>query len=258
MAGSGVLALPQELVPPAWQNQDQTGNPMEANPLWQALAESMTAPLKDESHPSAVVPLLLVGPGDVIGKMKYEPMNRTFDADAANKSINNAIEQISSSLDLPREILLGVGEATHWSAWAIQEDTFRAHIQPFIELICVALTRTYLQAALNRMSPEELAEAGVTDPNDIIVWYDASELTIRPDKSDKAIALFDRFAIGKAALRRETGFADTDAQDDTEYAKEVGIKLADANMAVTGKVPAPAAPAAPPAPGVGGGGIPKA
>lgn len=258
MAGSGILALPQELVPPAWQNQDSTGNPMEANPLWQALAESMTAPLKDDSHPSAVVPLLLVGPGDVIGKMKYEPMNRQFDSDAANKSISNAIDQIASSLELPREILLGVGEATHWSAWAIQEDTFRAHIQPFIEMICMALTRTYLQAALNRMSPEELKEAGIDDPSKIVVWYDASELTIRPDKSDKAIALFDRFAIGRSALRRETGFPETDKPGDKEYAQEIGIKMANPNMAVTGELPPPPPDAAPqPAPG-GGVGVPKA
>lgn len=249
LAGSGILALPQELVPPAWQNQAQSGNPMESNPLWQALAESMTAPLKDESHPSSVVPLLLVGPGDVIGKMKYEELSRSFDTAAANSSITVAIEQIANTLELPKEVLLGAGEVNHWTAWAIKEDTFQAHIQPLVELICEALTKTYLKQALAKLSDTEIAEVlsstGAKTLDEIIVWYDATELVIRPDKGDKAIALHDRFAISDETLRRESGFNDDDKPDDTEYAKRVGIKMADAAMAISGKPPEPPQPPAP-------------
>lgn len=246
LAGAGVLALPMELVPPAWQNQNGNPNVMESNPLWQALAESMTAPLKDEGHPSSVVPLVLVGPGDVIGKMKYEPLARNFDTEKAAKSISSAVDQIASTLELPKEILLGTGEATHWTAWSIREDTFQAHIQPLIELICDALTTTYLQAALASMSPDELKAAGVSDPSEIIVWYDASQLIIRPDKASAAQALHDRFAISDSALRRENGFNDSDAPEEEEYKKRVGIKMADAGMAVSGE------PTPPPAPGGAG------
>jgi hypothetical protein len=235
LAGSGILALPQELVPPAWQNQSEVDNPMQANPLWHALAESMMAPLADEGHPSAVVPFLLVGPGEIIKNMKYEELNRSFDTRAAQLSIMNAIEQIANTLELPKEILLGTGEATHWTAWAIREDVFQAHIQPLIELICEALTRTYLAKALSRLSPEELKKAGITDPNDVMVWYDASQLIIRPDKSDKAIALHDRLAISDEALRVENGYGNESKPSEEEYARRVGVKVADPQMAVTGK-----------------------
>lgn len=246
MAGSGILALPQELVPPAWQNQTETGDPMESNPLWRGLAESMTAPLSDEGHPSSVVPFLLVGPAEAIGKMKYEDLARSFDTRAAQLSIQNAITQIANTLELPKEILLGTGEATHWTAWAIREDVFQAHIQPLIEMICEALTRTYLAKALNKLSAEELKRAGIDDPADVMIWYDATELVIRPDKGDKAIALHDRFAISDDALRKETGFGSETAPDDEEYAKRVGIKMADPKMALTGE------PTEPPAPPEGG------
>lgn len=259
LAGSGILALPQELVPPGWQNQSETDNPMESNPLWSALAESMTAPLKDEGHPASVVPFLLVGPGEVIKNIKYEEMSRTFDTRAAQLSIQNAIEQIANTLELPKEILLGTGEASHWTAWAIREDVFQAHIQPLIELICEALTRTYLVRALNKLTPEQLAAAGITDPSQVMVWYDASELVIRPDKGDKALGLHDRFAISDQTLRRETGFGEEDAPDEDEYAKRVGIKMADPKMALTGKpteLPPPTAGTAQPKPGGKGGGGP--
>lgn len=251
LAGSGILALPQELVPPAWQNQGQNPNAMESNPLYQALAESMTAPLADESHPSAVVPLVLIGPADVVNKIRYEEMSRSFDTSAANSSIQIAIEQVANTLELPKEILLGTGQATHWTAWAIKEDTFHAHIQPLAELVSDALTRTYLKQAILRMSPEQLKaamkQAGVDDPDDIIVWYDASELVIQPDKADKALGLHDRLVISDSALRRENGYAEDDKPSEDEYAKRVGLKVADPKMALTGKppegAPQPGAPA---------------
>jgi hypothetical protein len=263
LAGSGILALPQELVPPSWQNQSANPNDMESNPLYQALAESMTAPLADESHPAAVVPLVLIGPKDAVNGIKYEEMSRTFDTKAAQLSIQNGIDQVASTLELPKEILLGTGEATHWSAWAIKEDTFQAHIQPLIELICVALTTTYLRQALKRLTPDvlkrELDKLDVESPDDIMVWYDASELVIRPDKGDKALGLHDRFAISDEALRREAGFGQEDAPSEEEYAKRVGIKMADPKMALTGEPtppPQPAGGALPPPTGRprGGGG----
>jgi len=248
LAGSGILALPQELVPPAWQNQGQNPDAMQSNPLYQALAESMTAPLADEDHPSAVVPLVLIGPADVVNKIRYEEMARSFDTSAANASIEVAIEQIANTLELPKEILLGSGEATHWTAWAIKEDTFQAHIQPLAELVADALTRTYLKQAIAMMSPEQVRvackEAGVEDPDDIMVWYDASQLIIQPDKADKALGLHDRLVISDATLRRENGYSDADAPDEEEYAKRVGLKVADPKMAVTGELPQPPTPPA--------------
>lgn len=259
LAGSGILALPQELVPPAWQNQGGMANPMEANPLWSALAESMTAPLSDESAVSAVVPLLLVGPGDMINKIKYEPLHRSFDTAASQSSIANAIEQIANTLDIPKEILLGLGGATHWTAWSVREDTFQAHVQPLIELVCESLTRTFLQQSIARLDPKTiegiLISLGVESVEDIIIWYDASQLILRPDSADKAAAAHDRFVITDEAYAKAQGIPDSDILDKAseEYAKRIGVKMADSKMAITGK---PTEPPAPPdgAPSTSGGG----
>lgn len=251
LAGSGILALPQELVPPSWQNQDKVANPMESNPLWQSLAESMMAPLVDPGAPSAVVPWLLVGPGEIIKNIKYEPLDRKFDGQAAQASIKMAIEQIANTLELPKEILLGVGEATHWTAWAIREDVFQAHIQPLIELVCAGLTRTFLKQALAKFTDAELKAAGIDNRDDVIVWYDASELVISPDKGDKMLGLHDRFIVTDEAVARELNVAEEDRLDpkSDEYKRRVGIKMADPGMAVTGEptpAPAPAAGASAP------------
>lgn len=255
LAGAGILALPQELVPPALQNQDRNADPMQSNPLWASLAEAMTAPLRDESAPSAVVPWLLVGPADIIGKLKYEPMARKFDTAAANESIQGAIEQIANTLEIPKEILLGVGEATHWTAWAIREDVFQAHIQPLIELVCQSLTITFLRQGLRKLAPADLAAVltslDVDSIDDIVVWYDASQLVIAPDRADKYTEAHDRFIITDEAYARAQGIPEEDMLDKSseEYAQRVGLKMADPGMALTGKP----TPPPPPGGGVGGG-----
>lgn len=252
LAGSGILALPQELVPPALQNQDKNADPTKANPLWASLAEAMTAPLRDESAVSAVVPWLLVGPGEIIKNIRYEPMARKFDTAAANTSISNAIEQVANTLDIPKEILLGTGTVNHWSSWAIRQDVFQAHIQPLIELICDSLTRTFLRGALLKLDKATLGkvldQAGVDNLDDLIVWYDASQLVIMPDSADKAAAAHDRLVITDAAYAKANNIPEEDLLDKTslEYAQRVGLKVADPGMAVTGK-PTPA-----PVPGAGG------
>lgn len=243
LAGAGILALPQELVPPSMQNQDKNADPTQSNPLWASLAEAMTAPLRDESVPSAVVPWLLVGPADIISKLRYEPMARKFDTAAANKSIEGAIEQIANTLEIPKEILLGVGEATHWTAWAIREDVFQAHIQPLIELVCDALTRTFLRGALRKLAPADLANLltslGVDTVDDIIVWYDASQLVQAPDKGDKYAAAHDRFVVTDEAYANALNIPKEDRLDKSseEYAKRVGLKMVDPHMAITGEPP---------------------
>lgn len=236
-AGAGILAIPTELIPPARQQQDKSANPVEGNPIASQLTESMMAPLSDEGHPSSVVPVMIFGPAEAISKINYISLDRPIDK-SIRASIDDAIKQIAHGLDLPQEILLGTGTANHWSAAAITTDVFQNHLQPLIELICDALTTAYLRPALQR--------AGVVEKDDeeYIVWYDPTQLMIRPDKGDKALALYDRGLLSGDAVRHETGFADTDAPTDAEYKKWVGIKLADASLATGGApTPLPASPA---------------
>jgi hypothetical protein len=126
---------------------------------------------------------------------------------------------------------------------------FRAHIQPLIELICEALSHTYLKKALDKLSPDELKKIGVDSPDDVMIWYDASQLIIAPDRSDKILALHDRLIISDETARKESGLGEEAKPKDDERAKRVGVKVADGKMAITG---VPTEPPAPAGPGSGG------
>jgi len=242
-AGSGLLFIPNELVPPAEQ-PDGSGTDVDAaeNPLFKQLTEAMIEPLKNEGHPSSVVPVVLFGPSEYGEKIKYFSFEREADK-ASEQRRDAAITRIATAIDLPPEILLGKGDVNHWTAWQIHEETFQAHLEPLVQMICSALTQGYLQPALKR--------AGVKDPEKYVVWYDASKLIARPDQSETSQQLHAVGALKASSMRRANGFDEDDEPDDEEYAKRVGLLLQVPELALTGKMPDPP-PAPEPPPQFGG------
>ena len=93
----------------------------------------------------------------------------------------------------------------------VEESGIKLHIAPDAEMICHALTKGYLMPVL-RAEGERLGEDLLIGPNGgrIVMWYDPSEIVQRPDKSDDAILAYDRMEINGAAMRRETGFSESD------------------------------------------------
>lgn len=223
-AGSGILFMPAEIMPPATRNAQ---DPERENPFMQKLTEAMMSSLIDETDTSSVVPLLVVGPADYGDKIKYITFDRPLNARSAALK-QESIVRIATALDLPPEVLTGKAGMNDWSAFAINEDTVRSHLMPGIELICDALTEGYLQPALK--------QAGVDDWDNYIVWYDAANLTQNPDRSDKAQAVYDRGGLSLEALRRENGFSEEDKPSDKEYKMWVGVQLKD-EAAATGGTP---------------------
>lgn len=100
------------------------------------------------------------------------------------------------------------------SAWAVDEGALKAHIAPLAELVCDALTRGYLQPRL---------EASGEDPEAWVVWYDMSELALRPDKSANAVLAYDRQELSGAAMLREMGFDEDDSPTPDEL-EQIGLK----------------------------------
>lgn len=244
IAGNGLLFIPNELMPVSQQPTSGDRNDVDGgqNPIYQNLVDSMITPIKDESHPSGIVPVTIFGPAEYGDKIKY----MTFDRPQAARAIQQreeSIQRIATAIDLPPEILTGKADLNHWTSWQIHEETFQAHLQPFVELICNALTIGYLRPALEN--------AGL-DPDKYLIWYDNSDLVVRPDKGQTALQLHEAMVISGDALRRETGFAEEDAMQEDEYKKKIGVLLQDVKLALTGEpTPAPEAPGTPTASGTG-------
>lgn len=206
LAGAGMLVLPESVtVMGGIAESSQEDDDPEVDPVLAALMDAMITPIKNRDSAAAVVPILLKASDEAaaaIGQNSLIRFSTPFD-ERSKDLRDEAIRRLALGLDTTPEMLLGMGATNHWSAWLLDEINAKIHIEPVLSMICDALTTGFLRPALE--------EAGVLDADSYVVWWDLSDLTLRPDRSGEAQALHDRGVISAEALRRANGFDESDA-----------------------------------------------
>ena len=94
----------------------------------------------------------------------------------------------------------GNSNATH-----IDENMYKAHVEPLLQLVCDSLCQVYLRPMLVALGFGEALARRIT------VWYDPTEVLTRPDRSADAEKGYQDGIIGPDAWRREHGFSKKDA-----------------------------------------------
>ena len=211
LAGAGILFIPEEFVFPGDPDKEYG----DEDPFVADLIETMVTPIMDPNSASAVVPLVVKVPGEYVDKIKHVTLQVPLDERALEQR-DNAIKRLAVGLDIPAEVLTGMGDVNHWGQWQIEETAIKMHIEPMLQTICHGLTKGYLRPRL---------EAAGVDPSPYVVWYDASELHARPDISSQAFELYDRGELKGEALRRETGVSEDDKPEGVELAEWAWKKL---------------------------------
>jgi hypothetical protein len=128
LAGRGILKVPDGLslkVP-----NDDNDDPL-SDPFMAGLAEAMMAPITDEGSSSAVVPIVVRGSADALKELQHLDLSSAFDAEAS-KTREELIGIIATSFDLPKEVVQGIVDLNHWSAWQVDDNTFRHHVEPHV------------------------------------------------------------------------------------------------------------------------------
>ncbi|MFM9656833.1 hypothetical protein [Streptomyces scabiei] len=210
LASAGVWLVPDEITFPVREEFADAPDPFMAE--WIEIASEA---IRTPGTAAGVVPLPIKVPAEYVDKIKHLDFTLKIDEKIIEKR-DSAIKRLASQLNVPPEVLLGMGDLNHWNAWAVDETSLKVNIAPDAELIAAALTTGYLQPRLKASQVEDWANW--------VVWYDMSELTLRPDRSDDAVLLYDRLEINGAALRRETGFNEADKPTDEEL-KEQALKI---------------------------------
>lgn len=228
LAGSGVLFVDDRISP----------NPLEpvgdedilVDPFFAALTAAMTAPIVDEGTAAAVVPLIArvrVPDGMKLTDMVYhlqiiDPMQIYPETGLRME----CIKRIGIGLDMPSDILLGITDANHWTAWMVDEQSWKAHLQPVAQGLVEDLTSAYLGPYL--------MDEGVADWDVYVVAYDATAVINHPDRGKDANDAWDRGTIGETSYRAAKGFDEKDAPDDEERMRWLGVQMRDPSLAVYG------------------------
>ena len=195
LAGAGLLGLPEGIDFPR-QPDDPTG----PAGFMQVLQRNMAASLSDRSSAEAMVPIMFTAPLEALDKIKH----LTFWTDLSAQLLplrEAAVKSLAQSLDIPPEVMLGLGSANHWSAWAISEEAITTQIVPVLSRIADALTQGYLRAALEEMG---------LDPDRYVYEFDTAPLTTRPNRSADALNYHDKFLISDDSAREAGAFGDGD------------------------------------------------
>jgi hypothetical protein len=211
LASAGIVIFPDEIqfpVRPEFQD--------EADPFLREWIEIAAESIKTPGSAAAMIPMPIRIPSDLVDKVKHIDFTVRIDERIIEKR-DSARNRLATMINVPAELLFQAADVNHWSLWQLEEGAIRTYISGDAEIIVGALTRGYLHPRLRA--------AGVSNFEEWVVWYDTSELSIRPDKSDNATLAYDRLEIDGQAYRRELGFDEDDAPNDDELAGMILRKL---------------------------------
>jgi hypothetical protein len=211
LSGAGVWIIPKEMDFPG--GDDTPEGPQGVMDL---LMRAASASLTNPGQASAQVPIVVEAPGDQVANFSYQTFATELTAEVLELR-PAAIKRLATTLDMPSEIIEGMGGSNHWSAWQIEEGGFKIHIAPLLDRFSDALTVQYLQLAL--------AAAGVANPEKYVIAFDTTAIRTRPNRQTELLELHDRGLVSDEAVRSEAGIPDDDIPSDEEYDRRFVEKL---------------------------------
>lgn len=217
IAANGIFMLPSTMML-SRNTQDETdGVAVGSDEFMGEFTAAMLAPITNEGDPGAVVPLVLTGDAEDIAAVKHLQLARETSPELAAK-LEEFLRRMGRGLDLPPEVIAGLGDSNHWSAWQIDASTFRYHLEPGARRMVDSLTVAYLRYNLLQDGWD------ARDVKRIRIWYDAGNITENTNRRQDAIDAYNLGAIGPDSLLQALGFNDGDKPSDEELLRMLLFK----------------------------------
>lgn len=205
----GAFVIPESALkgaPDVTQNAETDGEEL-ADPTVASIVDHFMAPHGASGSAAEYAPYVFAVPDESVDKVRYIEFGAPFSEGEANAR-RECIVRLANGVDLPAEVLLGMADVNHWTAWQIDEQTFKAYLEPYAVNFCTSLTWAYYRKAL--------AEAGVTDPSRHVIWYDESEVVGRGNQAESSNFGVSNGGLGWPTWRRVNGYAEADAPTEEE------------------------------------------
>lgn len=242
LAGPGILFIDDVLSPPPLEPEPDEDP--ESDPLLNDVIEAATTAIQDEGSAAAVAPVIVRGSvpegrsmKDLVYHLQLSDPSQLYPETGLRREL---IDRIAIGLDMPPEVLTGLAAANHWSAWQVDEQTWKGHGQPLANQLVNDLNSSYYQPQLRQQ---------IASWAEYAIRYDAAAIINHPDRTKDAKELWDRGAIGLEALRDAAGFDEDSAPTEQDRAERIGIATRDSSLAWYG-IPSVKAGGLEPEPGV--------
>lgn len=188
---------------------DSSTSPQSADDVFNQIALASKAARTGRGVAAGVVPQFVEIPDDMIGKMQDQPMRFGSElSDKMKEYKESAIRRLAIGMNMPAEILLGMGDVNHISVWSIEESFVKIHIEPMMSLICDGLTTAYLAPLMQALGK---------DPRKFRIGFDTAPLTVRASRLQDTLNLYERRIVNKQAVMIAGNYNPiTDAMGDEE------------------------------------------
>lgn len=212
IALSGILQVPagsEVIVPPQFGQV-----PADTSGLMHVLAMVGTTNITNPGTAAAALPVLLQlsRPDD---KVEHITLDQPL-TEAINQFREINLKRLAMSLDMAPEAMSGFSDVKYSNAEWIQDESVQTHIVRRVSSFASALTMGYVVPALN-------------DDRAYFCGYDLSDLESDEDRTDAAVALYDRGEIDGESLRRLANMRDASPPEGAELLKQLAIRAVTSN-----------------------------
>lgn len=220
---AGILLMPDsmldagpELDP---QNLNNDGDrEAQTQSALEEIYQHFITPIADPNSAAAVAPFILTGDPEDLEQVRLIEFDREVDVVAAEQR-KEILRRMAHGIDLPSEILNGMSSVNHWTAWQIEESSYKAHIRPASSLFCSAITASLIWPAIQ-------AATGQTPDSRLVVTFDPIDLISHIDRRMNAKDGHASLVISDSTYRRSLGFSEDDAPDEQEYKRRMALQQA--------------------------------
>lgn len=219
----GIAAIAEELDFPTGDFDNM------AEAFMDYFASVVEANLKNPGQASAQSPVFFTAPGELIangGAFAFFDLMTQFDASVVELR-RDALDRVAATLDMPKEVAAGTqGEANHWSAWQVEESTYKIYIEPLLTAIGDAITENWFRPALVAMgkTPEQAERYALA--------WDTSAIVARPDATENLRDLHDRLLISDEYMLAENGIPEDAKPNEDEYRRRLLERLVSSSPAI--------------------------
>jgi hypothetical protein len=178
--------------------------------------------IQQPGTPAAVVPVAFNAPAEMIGAgsaLAFVDSSTTF-VTGLDELRDKALARLATTLDMPRDVAAGTqGESNHWSAWQVEESTYKIFIEPLLRELGDGLTEQWFRPALVAMGMTEEQAATYE------LGWDTTKIVARPDDRETLESLYDKILISDEYMLTENGIPLDAMPDDAEYTKRLLQKI---------------------------------
>lgn len=196
IASNGLMVLADELDLP------RGDHPTTAAAVMEQLLTAMEYGLNNPGQASSQVPLAINAPGELIangGAFAHFDLATAFDASVVELR-EAGLRRLAATLDMPKDVAEGTqGESNHWSAWQVEESTYKIFIEPLLKAVGDAGSEFWYQPALTALgrTPEAAAMSEL--------GWDTTAIVARPDDRETLESLYDKVLISEEYMLTESG-----------------------------------------------------